>query len=263
MKLGDMAAVDLHAILDEVANGRLAPHDAARLLQSESPRDLGFAKVDIARASRRGRAEAIFCEGKTPEQIIAVARALLDADQPALLTRIAPEARIAVRDAIRDAETLEDDMARCLLLRRSAPPVRSGVIAILAAGTSDLPVAREAAFTAHAYGSPTNLIADVGVAGIGRLLDRVDEIRKARVVIVVAGMEGALTSVVGGLISAPIVAVPTSIGYGAALGGITPLLTMLTACAPGIAVVNIDNGFGAGYYADVLNEMGDSTAQGH
>jgi NCAIR mutase (PurE)-related protein len=248
-------------LLQDVASGRVSPQEALHTIDGQRTDDLGFARVDLERLRRRGRAEAVYCQSKTIEQIVAITRSLIDAGQPALLTRIPEGARDAVRLACGDAEILEDAMANCLLARSHPPTPRTGTVAILAAGTSDLPVAREAAFTAKSYGSPIDLITDVGVAGLSRLLDQMERIRKARVVIVVAGMEGALASVVAGLVKAPVIAVPTSVGYGAALGGITPLLSMLTACAPGIAVVNIDNGFGAGYYADVLNEMGDHAGE--
>jgi NCAIR mutase (PurE)-related protein len=261
MKPSKAPPSNLRDILKEVEAGHMSSADAATKLESAGISDLGFARVDLDRVRRRGRPEAIFCQGKTPDQIMAIARSLLDAGQPALMTRIAAETRSRVREALRDAEILEDDLANCLLARHSPPVRRSGKVAVLSAGTSDLPVAREAAFTAEAYGSPVDLITDVGVAGLGRLLACVENLQSAHVVVVVAGMEGALPSVVAGLVKAPVVAVPTSVGYGAALDGITPLLAMLTACAPGIAVVNIDNGFGAGYYADVLNEMGDSACQ--
>ncbi|THV27095.1 nickel pincer cofactor biosynthesis protein LarB [Glycomyces paridis] len=206
-------------------------------------RDLGWAKIDTGRPERTGAAEAVYAAGKTPEQVVGALRALREA-QPgrvALATRCDAACESAVRGAFGDAVLVEAGV--CAV--GDFPPAEVGPLAVVCAGTSDLPVAREAEFVARANGVEVRLVADVGVAGLHRLLDRVDRLREAACVVVVAGMDGALPSVVAGLVSAPVVAVPTSVGYGAAFGGLAPLLTMLNSCSPGVSVVNIDNGFGA------------------
>ncbi|GAA2869100.1 nickel pincer cofactor biosynthesis protein LarB [Streptosporangium fragile] len=205
-----------------------------------------FARLDHDRAARRGYPEAVYCEGKTPEQVRAIA-AQLRGDAVTLFTRAAAAHARAVLEELPDARYEQD--ARLLAWPPEPPEPSGGRVVVLAAGTSDLPVAREAELTARYLGRECELVVDVGVAGLHRVLDRLDLLRGARVVVVAAGMDGALPSVVAGLISAPVVAVPTSVGYGAAFGGLAPLLSMLNACAPGVAVVNIDNGYGAGHLA--------------
>jgi NCAIR mutase (PurE)-related protein len=212
-----------------------------------------IAQLDLARAARRGHPEAVYCEGKSPAQVRAIALRLREAIQleqttgAVLFTRAAREHVQAVLDVLPDAA--QDDVAR-LLAWPPVPPVPSGgLVAVLCAGTSDLPVAREALITAQFLGRPTEFAVDVGVAGLHRVLARRDLINAARAIVVVAGMDGALASVVAGLARAPVVAVPTSVGYGAAFEGLAPLLSMLNACAPGVGVVNIDNGYGAGHLA--------------
>lgn len=196
--------------------------------------------------------EVILGEGKTAEQIVAIAKALLENADRLLVTRIAPESARALAAAVPDA--VHHDAARCVTVERVQPPRQPGV-AVLCAGTADLPVAEEAAITAGMAGCEVVRMYDVGVAGIHRLLDRIPELTKARALVVVAGMEGALPSVVAGLVNAPVIAVPTSIGYGASFNGLAPLLAMLNACAAGVAVVNIDNGFGAGYMGAAINRI--------
>lgn len=209
--------------------------------------DLGFAKLDMGRKERRGFAEAIFCAGKTIEQVVAIAEVHRDLGRQALFTRVPSEQVEPIRAVLVDARV---DSAAGLIVWPPEPPEASGrSVAVLAAGTSDLRVAREAMLTSTYLGRKSELIIDIGVAGLHRLLRRVEEIREAGCVVVAAGMDGALPSVVAGLVAVPVVAVPTSVGYGTALGGIAPLLSMLNACSPGVAVVNIDNGFGAGYLA--------------
>ncbi|MEU7856631.1 nickel pincer cofactor biosynthesis protein LarB [Nonomuraea sp. NPDC049141] len=205
-----------------------------------------FARLDDDRVARRGYPEAVYCEGKTPEQVRAIA-ARLTGDAVTLFTRATPEHAHAVRDELPDARY--EPEARLLAWPPEPPAPSGGRVVVLAAGTSDLPVALEAELTARYLGRECELVVDVGVAGLHRVLDQLDLLRAARVVVVAAGMDGALPSVVAGLISAPVVAVPTSVGYGAAFGGLAPLLAMLNACAPGVAVVNIDNGYGAGHLA--------------
>lgn len=217
--------------------------------------DLGFAQVDLDRPRRRGMPEVIFCSGKTPAQIIGIIGAMKQAGQNVLGTRVSPDQFEAVSKAV--PEAVYHETARCLTLEVATRPPAAGHVAVVCAGTSDLPVAEEAALTAEWMGARVEVIRDVGVAGLHRLFKHLDTLRRARAVVVVAGMEGALPSVVGGLIDRPIIAVPTSVGYGAHLQGLAPLLTMLNSCAPGITVVNIDNGFGAGAAAALINRIGE------
>lgn len=207
-----------------------------------------FANLDLERAARRGYPEAIFCEGKTPDQVGGIAEAVRQRPDVSTLFTRADEAHAqAVRRVLPDA--LYDIDARILAWPPTPPRATGGLVVVVSAGTSDLPVAREALLTAQYLGRETELVVDAGVAGLHRILDRIDLLREARAIVVAAGMDGALPSVVAGLVSAPVVAVPTSVGYGAAFGGIAALLTMLNACAPGVSVVNIDNGYGAGHLA--------------
>jgi NCAIR mutase (PurE)-related protein len=206
-----------------------------------------FADLDLGRAARRGYPEAVYCAGKTPEQVGVIAAALGQVSQVTLFTKASKAHAQAVLAELPDA--FHDRTAGLLAWPAEPPSPTGGVVAVLAAGTSDLPVAREAELTARYLGRETELVVDVGVAGLHRVLGQLDLLRRARAVIVAAGMDGALPSVVAGLISAPVVAVPTSVGYGAAFDGLAALLAMLNACAPGVAVVNIDNGYGAGHLA--------------
>jgi len=217
--------------------------------------DLGFAKVDTDRLRRCGFPEVIFCPGKTDGQIVHIMKAMRKAGQNVLATRATPEQFRAVRKALPAA--VYHAMARAITLDVATLPKRTGLVAVVCAGTSDLPVAEEAALTAERMGAKVERVADVGVAGLHRLMEHVDLLRSARAVVVVAGMEGALPSVVGGLIDKPIIAVPTSIGYGTSLHGVAALLAMLNSCVPGISVVNIDNGFSAGVGAAMINRTGE------
>ncbi len=207
-----------------------------------------FADLDLGRTARRGYPEAVYCEGKTAGQVGAIAAAVRDRpDVVTLFTRAGPEHAAAVRAELPDAR---HDAGAALLAWPPEPPAPvGGLVVVVAAGTSDLPVAAEARLTAQYLGRAAELVVDVGVAGLHRVLARLDQLRRARVVVVAAGMDGALPSVIAGLVAVPVVAVPTSVGYGAAFGGLAPLLAMLNACAPGVAVVNIDNGYGAGHLA--------------
>ncbi len=248
----NMDAKMLSSLLKAVRDGQTSPDEAASLLARLPYQDLGYAAVDHHRHLRNGFPEVVFGQGKTPEQIVGILRELLAHDSDILVTRIDRDKAHAVR---RDLPQLEwDETSRTLTLRKSPwKNLGRGPVCVVCAGTSDLPVAAEAKITASMMGNAVDLIVDVGVAGIHRLLDRLDILERATVIVVVAGMEGALPSVVGGLVSRPIVAVPTSIGYGAALGGMTTLLAMLNSCVAGVTVVNIDNGFGAGYAAALIN----------
>ena len=214
--------------------------------------DLGFASLDHHRILRQGFPEVVLGEGKSPEQVAIIAQSLAARSDRLLITRADVSMYQAVKERVPDA--IYHATARAVTLNRSKEPRRPG-IAICCAGTSDVPVAEEAAVTAELMGSVADRMFDVGVAGLHRLLDKTGRLRAARALVVVAGMEGALPSVVAGLVAAPVIAVPTSVGYGASFRGLAPLLAMLNACAAGVAVVNIDNGFGAGYLAAVINRQ--------
>ncbi len=220
--------------------------------------DLGFAAVDHHRSIRQGFPEVIFCEGKTQAQTLAIAKGLLKKGGPLLATHVSP----AVAKALRrfDRRAVYHEMARTVVVQ-SRKPALTGDVLIVTAGTADIPVAEEARVTAAVMGSRVEVLYDVGVAGIHRVLGRHDRLRRARVVVVVAGMDGVLPSVVGGLVDRPVVAVPTSRGYGASFGGLAALLTMLNSCAAGVGVVNIDNGFGAGCLAHRINVLGERREQ--
>ena len=243
----------LKKLLQAVAGGKVTADDAAARLRDLPFADLGYAVVDHHRQLRQGFPEVIYGEGKTADQIAGIAREIASRGAPLLVTRV-DEAKLPPLEAAVPGGTWHP-LARCYALRpkRAPKPKVRGYVAVVCAGTSDLPVAEEAAITLAVAGHPVRAINDVGVAGIHRLLKRRDEIAGASVVIAVAGMEGALPTAVAGLVGVPVVAVPTSVGYGAALQGLTPLLGMLTSCAPNVAVVNIDNGFGAGFYAAMIN----------
>jgi hypothetical protein len=207
-----------------------------------------FATLDLQRADRRGYPEAVYCEGKTAEQVAGIAAAVrARPDAVTLFTRAGPEHAEAILQELPDARY--DVEARLVAWPAAAPEPQGGLVVVVSAGTSDLPVAREALLTASYLGRPTEFVVDVGVAGLHRVLAKLELLRRARVIVVAAGMDGALPSVVAGLVSAPVVALPTSVGYGAAFGGVAALLAMLNACAPGVGVVNIDNGYGAGHLA--------------
>jgi NCAIR mutase (PurE)-related protein len=240
----------LRRLLQDVKSGATSPEAAAERLRMLPFEDLGFAKVDHHRALRRGFPEAVFGAGKTKEQIAAIALAITARGQNALVTRTTAEVHAHVAAALPAARFHE--AARCVTVEVALVPPLPGRVAVLCAGTSDIPVAEEAALTASFHGAVVDRIYDVGVAGLHRLLDKAESIRKASVVIVAAGMEGALPSVVGGLVETPVIAVPTSIGYGASFQGLAALLSMLNSCASGVAVVNIDNGFGAGHLASLI-----------
>jgi pyridinium-3,5-biscarboxylic acid mononucleotide synthase len=249
--------MDLDKILKLVHAGELDVEEAKRQIQQSQQEagigDLGFAQLDLEREKRTGFPEVIFGEGKSAEQLEAIFRRLTEHGDRVLATRV--DAAKAEHVVARVEGVSYHAEARALTwFKRPMLKVHDGYVAVVCAGTSDMPVAEEAALTVECMGSHVERIYDVGVAGIHRLFRRLELIRGANAIVVVAGMEGALASVIGGLVSKPIVAVPTSIGYGANLGGIAALLSMLNACAPGISVVNIDNGFGAGYYAGLINK---------
>ncbi len=245
---------DLHKILQSVRDGSVSVQDAELLLKKAPFEDLGYAKIDYHRSLRQGAPEVIYGAGKTPEQITGIASAMQKAGvAPVLITRLSPEAAQIVSQSM--ALDYRRD-AKLGILGSIPEPDATGTVVVAAAGTSDYPVAEEAAVTAEVHGNRVVRLYDVGVAGLHRLLAHLDELMAARVVIAVAGMEGALASVVGGLVSCPVIAVPTSIGYGASFGGVAALLAMLNSCASGVSVVNIDNGFGAGFLASRINHLG-------
>ena len=255
-----MEAAILQKLLVDVAEGRVTPGEAAEKLKLLPYDDIGFAKLDTHRSLRTGRAEVVFGIGKTPEQVAAIMKRLSEDVSLVIATKAGSECYEAAQKLL--PEGLEYySLARLLVYRAIGEPGPAGGvdsadgfgrIAVVCAGTADIPIAEEAGLTSELYGVPADRYYDVGVAGIHRLLDKAEDIRKAKAVVVVAGMEGALASVVGGLVNAPVIAVPTSIGYGASIGGFAALLTMLNSCSLGVSVVNIDNGFGAGYLASMI-----------
>ncbi|MCL4232558.1 MAG: nickel pincer cofactor biosynthesis protein LarB [Dehalococcoidia bacterium] len=242
----------LRELLAAVAAGEKTVEDAAARLERAPYDDLGFARVDHHRALRDGLPEVVLALGKTPEQVAAIARSILDAAGRVLVTRVEPPHAAALAAAV--PGMLFDRDAR-LAWYDPAPRPKRGNVAVVTAGTADIPVAQEAALTAEMMGAMVTRHFDVGVAGLHRLADRIEALRAANALVVVAGMEGALPSVVGGLVANPVIAVPTSVGYGASFGGVAALLGMLNSCATGVAVVNIDNGFGAGFLAATINRL--------
>jgi hypothetical protein len=248
-----MDRAQIESLLTEVSAGRTGVEDALERLRDLPFEDMGFAKLDHHRALRTGMPEVIFAAGKTVAQVAAIFGRMAQAGGNVLATRATREMFEAVLAVEPRAEFHET--ARAITLAQSPAAPGKGTIAVVCAGTSDLPVAEEAAVTARLMGNTVELIADVGVAGIHRLLAQKDSLRSARVLIVCAGMEGALPTVVGGMVNAPVLAVPTSVGYGASFGGVAALLGMLNTCAPNVSVVNIDNGFGAACIASLINRM--------
>ncbi|MBI4215795.1 MAG: nickel pincer cofactor biosynthesis protein LarB [Chloroflexi bacterium] len=244
----------LEALLQRVRSGEMSVEEALASLSHLPYQDLGFARVDHHRALRQGFPEVILAQGKSPEQVAAIAQSLAAHSDRLLVTRADPTCYQVVREAL--PEATYHAIARAIILNRSAGELRPGVV-VLCGGTADIPVAEEAALTAELLGSAVVRLYDVGIAGLHRLLEHLSTLRAARALVAVAGMEGALPSAVGGLVAAPVIAVPTSIGYGASFGGLAALLAMLNSCAAGVAVVNIDNGFGAGYLAGLINRRPD------
>ncbi len=244
---------DLRKLLEEVKNGKTDIQKALKQLKDFSFKDLGHTKIDNHRELRTGYPEVIFCSGKTAEQVSDIISHMLTKNNNILATRATREMFDAVSKICTDAKF--NAAAKTITIKRKDIKIPRTVISVVSAGTSDIPVAEEAAVTAEFFGNKVQRIFDVGVAGIHRLYDRLDEIRKSRVIVVVAGMEGALPSIVKGLVDKPVIAVPTSIGYGANFNGLSALLGMLTSCASGVTVVNIDNGFGAGFTASMINRL--------
>ncbi len=250
-----MTTTEVIGLLEKFRSGKVTREKVLQAFRAAPVANLGFAQVDTHRALRRGFPEVIFAAGKTPLQVVRIAAKLVEHRQRVLATRATPEHAQAVKKKFRHA--VYHELARCITIDPKPARKRPGTIAVVCAGTSDLPVAEEAAVTADIMGNRVELISDVGVAGVHRLFGRLEQIQSANVVIVVAGMEGALPSVVAGLVSAPVIAVPTSVGYGASFGGLAALLGMLNSCASGMTVVNIDNGFGAACAASQINALAE------
>jgi hypothetical protein len=242
----------LHTLLEQVQRGETSLEEALERLRGFPYEDIGFARMDSHRSLRKGFPEVIFCPGKTAEQVVQIVARTRDRGEKALAARASAEVAEAVLREF--PEAIYHAAARMIQVGDAAPRSGQGTVLVITAGTADIPVADEAAVTAAMMGSPVERLYDVGVAGIHRLFGSREQLFSANVLVVVAGMEGALASVVAGLVDRPVVAVPTSVGYGASFGGLSALLTMLNSCAPGVSVVNIDNGFGAGYMAHLINQ---------
>ena len=250
---GGVTLREAHTLLERFQEGQVSRDQVLRAFQAAPLAELAFAQVDAHRGLRQGFPEVIYGAGKSPEQVVEIANHILTAESCVLVTRI--NATHAQPFQARFPNAIYHETARCLTVENPPLTKRPGTIAVLCAGTSDLPVAEEAAVTADVMGNRVERLYDVGVSGLHRLLNRLDLVQTAHVLIVVAGMEGALPSVVAGLVSHPVIAVPTSVGYGASFGGIAALLGMLNCCGSGVTVVNIDNGFGAGYAASQINSL--------
>jgi NCAIR mutase (PurE)-related protein len=248
-----MTIKELEKILEQVKTGQKSVNDALESLKYFSYTDLGFARIDHHREIRTGYPEIVYCAGKTVDQVKEIFRVMYERENNIFGTRADEKMYKAVKSVIHETRFYKE--ARIISIRKKEPEVPDTKIAVITAGTSDIPVAEEAAVTAELLGNKVVRIYDAGVAGIHRLVDKLPEIRACRVIIVIAGMEGALASVVGGLVDKPVIAVPTSIGYGANFGGVSALLAMLTSCSSGVTVVNIDNGFGAGFSASMINRL--------
>lgn len=240
-------------VLNKVYRKKISPEEALRLLKDYPYQDLEFAKIDHHRELRKGFPEIIYGQGKTEDQILKISREIIKKGSNLLVTKVGPEIFKALSKKMPKARY--NSLAKVIYLKQQEPAPGKGKVAILTAGTSDVPVAEEAAVTCDILGNEVEKIYDVGVAGIHRLFGEYEKIKRARVVVVVAGMEGALPSVIAGIVNAPIIAVPTSVGYGASLKGLAALLAMLNSCPGGVGVVNIDNGFGAGYLASLINHL--------
>lgn len=244
---------EMKKLLELVKENRVNVEDALEQLEDLPFKDLGFAKIDNHREIRVGYPEVIYCEGKTVEQVREIVQFMISKNNNILGTRATEEMYEVVKEICEEAEY--NKLGRTITIKKKEQLLTESYIAIVAAGTSDLPVVEEAAETAKILGNKVEKITDVGVAGIHRLFSKLDIIRGAKVIIVIAGMEGALASVIGGLVDKPVIAVPTSVGYGANFGGVAALLSMLNSCASGVSVVNIDNGFGAAYNASIINKL--------
>ena len=251
----DMNDTDMYELLDKVSKQEMSIDDAVLKLRKEPFVDMGYAKLDTHRGIRQGYAEVIYGEGKSTEQITEICNKMLEVEEKRILITRLPREKADIIGKTFDLDY--NELGRIGLIGKKPKADGIGKIVIAVAGTSDIPVAEEAAFTAQALGSEVYKLYDVGVAGIHRLFSHVDDIMSATVIIAIAGMEGALASVVAGLANCPVIAVPTSVGYGASFGGLSALLSMLNSCGSGVSVVNIDNGFGAAYQANMINHIGE------
>ncbi len=254
--------MEVKEVLEQVKAGRMSVDDAEAFFRRQPLEELGYAKLDTHRKLRSGFAEVVFCSGKADEHLCQIYERIYEAEGEVMGTRASKEQAALIRERFKEAEY--DPLSRILKIesKEKREKKKIGKIAVCTAGTADIPVAEEAAQTAEFFGNYVERIYDVGVSGIHRLLSRVETIQSAMCVVAVAGMEGALASVIGGLVDKPVIAVPTSVGYGASMNGLSALLTMINSCANGIAVVNIDNGYGAGYIASQINRLGTETNHG-
>lgn len=255
-----MTTTEAIQLLERFRAGKLSREKVLQAFQQAPLADLGFAQVDLHRSLRKNFPEVIYGEGKSPQQVLRIATKIAEREERLLVTRIDGGHARAVRKKFKRA--VHHEIARCITIEKRPLPKRPGSIVVVCAGTSDMPVAEEAAVTADIMGNQVERIYDVGVAGLYRLLHRLEAIQQANVVIAVAGMEGALPSVVAGLVSRPVIAVPTSVGYGASFGGLSALFSMLNSCSSGLTVVNINNGFGAGYAASQINALAAESLPG-
>jgi pyridinium-3,5-biscarboxylic acid mononucleotide synthase len=247
-----MYRASIRKVLKKLETGQFSIDEAFSALKDLPYDDLGFAKLDNHRTIRRGFPEVIYCGGKSFDQIENIVRHLMRKKTPILMTRVSPECFRVLKN--RHPALRYNELGQVVFLKRAIKPNRKGYVIVVTAGTSDIPVAEEARTTLDVMGNTVKVLYDVGVAGIHRLLDKKHLLNGAKAIIVVAGMEGALASVISGLVSKPVIAVPTSVGYGASFKGLAALLAMLNCCSPGVTVVNIDNGFGAGYFASLINK---------
>ncbi len=246
----------IRELLQAIQDGALTPEKALQQLKKLPYENLEFARIDHHRSLRSGLSEVIYCRGKSVEQLKGIVTQMLNAQGNVLGTHLLQDQYLGLKEALPENHQY-NNTSKTLVIQQKDTSSKAGIVLVASAGTSDIPVAEEAAVTARFFGSQTQTLFDVGVAGIHRLFDKMDVLHKARVVIVVAGMDGALPSVVGGLVDKPVIAVPTSVGYGAAFGGVSALLAMLNSCSPGLATMNIDNGFGAGCLAHKINLLGE------
>ena len=248
----DYSKRSIKKVLTHLKSGKISHRAAFKKLEHFPFHDMGFAKIDFHRAVRKGFPEVVFAPGKKDRDIAEIAKRIIASGSTLLITKATPELYGRLHTVIPDLRF--DENARMIYFRKRITRPKKNAVLIVTAGTSDIPVAEEAALTLELFGNRAEKLYDVGVAGIHRVVGNIPLLKKAKVIIVVAGMEGALASIIGGLVACPVIAVPTSIGYGASFGGLSPLLTMLNSCAPGVCVMNIDNGFGAGYFAGLINK---------
>ncbi len=248
----DYSRHSVNKVLSHLKKGRISQASAFKKLEGFPFHDMGFAKIDFHRTLRKGYPEAIYAPGKKNHEVAEISKRIIASGSTLIITKASPELYEYLVKIIRDIKF--NAQARIIYFQKKRTTRKKNPVLILTAGTSDIPIAEEAALTLELLGNRTQKLYDVGVAGIHRLVDKIELLKRAKVIIVVAGMEGALASIVGGLVASPVIAVPTSVGYGASFAGLSSLLTMLNSCSPGVCVMNIDNGFGAGYFAGLINK---------